>query len=323
MKISIRFIFLLSLFFIASLPFDVFASERMNAREEPISPIPQHHGQDPAKVILGKQLFHDPGLSGNGTISCASCHAIHNAGVDGLEKSFGINGQRVGRNSPTVLNSGLLFSQFWDRRAASLEEQIEGPLNDSKEMGSNWEKALAYLNSKEIYLKQFERIYGAPPRQETVKDAIAVYERSLLTPNGPFDRYLGGEEEAISSKAEEGCRLFKSYGCSSCHQGVAVGGNMYEKLGIVTPFFGVVREPTKSDLGRFNLTGNEAHRYEFKVPSLRNVARTAPYLHDGSIATLEEMVSLMAMHQLGRKIPEAHINKIIAFLKTLSGDLSE
>ncbi len=290
---------------------------------EPIAPIPEQHGQNPRKVELGKHLFHDAMLSGDGTVSCASCHPLHNAGVDGLPTSFGIGGAVVARNAPTVLNSGLLFAQFWDGRAKNLEEQVEGPLNDRKEMGGDWIKVIAYLKSQPGYVKKFAEIYGGEPSREATKDAIASYERSLITPNGPFDRYLKGDRNAISEEAREGYRLFKSYGCSSCHQGRAVGGNMYEKLGIVKPFFGVVREATKSDMGRYNQTGKEVHRHEFKVPSLRNVAKTAPYLHDGSVATLEHVVALMAEHQLGRRIPNEDIKKIVAFLHTLSGELSE
>lgn len=302
----------------------VYAAETAQfSRNEPITPVPDNLGLDPARVALGRRLFHDPALSVDGSISCASCHNLDMAGQDGLPVSVGMKGQHGSRNAPTVLNSGLLFRQFWDGRAATLEEQVSAPLTNPVEMASSWEKVIAYLKSEPSYQLAFEKNYDQPPDRLNVSHAIAIFERSLVTPDGAFDRYLKGDDSAIDEQARSGYQYFKSYGCIGCHQGVAVGGNMYEKLGVIIPYYGTQNSPQKIDLGRFLITGVEEHKYEFKVPSLRNVTRTAPYFHNGAIATLEEAVAIMAKHQLGREIPDQHIQDIVSFLETLNGDLSE
>lgn len=302
----------------------VFAAEIAQfSRNEPITPIPDVSGLDTAKIALGRRLFHDPGLSKDGSVSCASCHNLGMAGQNGLPVSVGVNGQSGSRNAPTVLNSSLLFRQFWDGRVATLEEQVSNPLTNPVEMASDWQHVIAYLKSDPFYLLAFTENYSQPPDRHNVADAIAIFERSLLTPDGAFDRYLKGDDFAIDEQALSGYRYFKSYGCISCHQGVAVGGNMYEKLGVLIPYYGQERSSQKKDLGRFLITGIEEHKYEFKVPSLRNVSRTAPYFHNGAIETLEEAIALMARHQLGRTIPDEHIQSMVSFLETLNGDISD
>jgi len=290
---------------------------------EPILPLQPPSGLDENKIQLGDMLFHDPRLSGDNTISCATCHPINAGGMDGQRVSTGVNGRQGELNTPTVLNSGLSFTQFWDGRAPTLEQQIDNPLLDPNEMNTSWEQVLEKLRADKDYVERFSKIYPDGITPASVRDAIATFERSLVTLDSPFDRYLRGEQDAITEQEREGYQLFKAYGCAACHQGAAVGGNLYEKLGVITPYYDEMKTTSHVNLGRYNVTGKEAHRYVFKVPSLRNVALTAPYLHNGSISTLEDMVYIMGMYQLGRKIPHQDARKIVAFLKTLTGKTPE
>lgn len=277
---------------------------------------------DPEMRALGEKLFMDRRLSRDETISCATCHQFNRGGVDSLPHSAGIDGQLGQTNAPSVFNAALNFRQFWDGRAASLEEQINGPLENPVEMGFNWPALVARLSALPEYRQQFSRVFRDGITPTNIRLAIANYERTLLTPNGPFDRFLKGDLGALSSEAREGFQLFQNYGCVACHQGRNVGGTMYEKLGVVKPYFDLARA-SPADLGRFNQTGNPEHRFEFKVPSLRNVALTAPYFHDGSIATLGEAIRLMGLHQLGVQFSASEIRKIQAFLESLTGELPE
>ena len=233
----------------------------------------------------------------------------------------GADGQPLALNTPTVFNSGLNFRQFWDGRAATLEDQVDGPLLSPQEMNAKWADILAYLRQDRRYLNDFQRIYHTVPDQDSVRNAIATFERSLITPNSRFDQFLRGQSDALTEDEKQGYTLFKAYGCASCHQGVNVGGNLYQRLGIAKDYF-IDRGPVqKVDLGRLNLTGRNRDRYVFKVPSLRNVELTAPYFHDGSIPTLESAVDLMATYQLGREIPAKESTQIVQFLKTLTGEV--
>ncbi len=293
------------------------------ASNEPITPIPLLINLDQRKVVLGRRLFHDPILSADRKISCATCHNLSRGGVDGLPRSIGIGGAGGDINAPTVLNSGLNFRQFWDGRAATLEEQIDGPVQNPKEMGAVWPELIVRLVQDEAYRRDFSAIYPAGIQPATVKDAIATFERSLITPNSKFDRFLRGEKDALSGDEYAGYTLFKKSGCISCHQGVNVGGNMYEKLGLVANYFESRGNVQKVDYGRYNLTGKEEHRYEFRVPSLRNVALTAPYFHDASAATLADAVAAMGTYQLGVDFKAEEIDKIVQFLHTLTGEQPE
>ncbi len=243
--------------------------------------------------------------------------------MDGLPRSVGVKGRLGTINTPTIFNSGLAFVQFWDGRAATLEAQIDGPLHNPLEMDGNWDDTLSKLRKDPTYPGKFAAIYSDGITADNIKDAIAVYERSLITPNSPFDHYLRGDKSALTDQQLRGYRLFKSYGCSSCHQGRLVGANLYEKMGIVADYFGSKQELTTADMGRFNITGIEEHRHEFKVPSLRNIARTAPYFHDASASDLHEAVYTMGYYQLGRKIPAGDIEAIVHFLHSLTGELPE
>lgn len=287
---------------------------------EPITPIPLEVKLDARKVKLGRRLFHDARLSSDNTISCAHCHNIANGGMDSLPRSFGIGGKEGVINSPTVFNSGFNASQFWDGHATTLEEQVDFPMMHTCEMGTTWPEIIGKLQQDETYPTDFSAIYTAGIQQASVRDAIATFERSLITPNSKFDRYLRGDEAALKRDELVGYELFKNFGCISCHQGVNVGGNMYEKLGLFGDYFADRGNVREIDYGRYNVTKKEEHRFEFRVPPLRNVARTAPYFHDASAETLEEAVAVMGKYQLGVKLSENEIALIVKFLNTLTGE---
>lgn len=282
--------------------------------------LPEQVSLDTNKVTLGKSLFHDARLSLNDTISCASCHNLALGGSDNRERSVGVNGRLGAVNAPTVFNSGFNFVQFWDGRASSLENQIDGPLHNPNEMASNWPQVIKKLSKDPTYVKLFTQNYDDGITPTNVKDAIATFERSLVTPNARFDQFLNGKPNAINQKEKYGYELFQSYGCSSCHQGINLGGNMYEKMGLLGDYFADRGNVTKADNGRFNLNQNPENLHEFRVPSLRNVALTAPYFHDGYAKTLEDAIIIMAKYQLGRPMPKDDVDAIVAFLQTLTGE---
>jgi len=284
---------------------------------EPISPIPRSLPLDDRKIALGKRLFHDARLSRDNSVACSSCHNLAKGGVDGGKRSIGIAGQRTDRNSPTVFNAVFNLAQFWDGRAATLEDQIDGPVNNPKEMASSWPAVVAKLAEDAEYRAAFDGIYGGmEPRH--IKNAIADFERSLLTPGSRFDRYLDGDRRAVTHEELKGYELFKGYGCIACHQGVNVGGNLYQRLGVMQTYD---EGSAATDVGRMAITGKREDLLVFKVPGLRNVALTAPYFHDGSIATLEQAVGLMGQYQLGVALPKYDVALIVKFLHTLTGDL--
>jgi len=280
----------------------------------PIKPIPNEIKVDAKKVQLGKKLFFDPILSKDGTISCATCHDLQNGGDDGLKFSFGIKGQEGNINSPTVYNAVFNFRQFWDGRAKDLKEQAIGPIENPVEMGHTMGNAVKTLSQNKMYFKGFNAIYEDGITKDNIVDAIAEFEKALITPNSPFDRYLKGDKKAISEKAKEGYLLFKSKGCILCHHGVNVGGNFYNK-------FGIYEDADTEHLGRYNITKREEDKHVFKVPSLRNIALTAPYMHDGRVETLKKAVELMTKYQLGRHMELGDTEAIVAFLKSLTGEI--
>lgn len=296
----------------------------LNLDEEPVQPVQRPLNGDAHKTMLGKKLFHDPRLSANGAISCATCHSFREGGaVNQRHSPAGASGKQVPLNVPTMFGSGLNFAQFWDGRAATLEDQIDGPLTGPDEMGSSWPDVLRRLNDDPIYVMAFREIYGAPPNEKNVKNAIAAFERAQTPADSPFDRYLLGDAATIGPTAQRGYARFKDLGCAACHQGQNIGGNMFQKFGILGDYFSDRGNVSPQDLGRFNVTGQEEDRHVFKVPSLRNVALTAPYFHDGSAATLEEAVKIMARYQLGHELSPAETAEILAFLQSLTGKLPE
>ena len=290
---------------------------------EPIKPIPEDIGANAEKAALGRALFHDPRLSRDDTVSCASCHDLTNGGADGRKVSIGIEGQPGLINSPTVFNAGLNFKQFWDGRARTLEQQIDDPVQSPREMGSLWPDVVAKLYQDENYPKLFRALYPDGISRNSIRNALAEFMRSLTTPNSRFDRWLKGDKAALSALESHGYALFKYYGCVSCHQGANVGGNMFQVFGVLNEYFKKRGNITEADLGRYNVTGHPADRHSFKVPSLRMAAHTAPYLHDGSAATLRDAVDAMFEFQLGREAPDEDKEAIVAFIKTLAGESKE
>jgi len=297
------------------------AVETISARgdEEPIRPLPKVSAEDlqTPMVQLGRQLFHDTRLSGDGTLTCASCHAIDQGGDDNLQTSTGIRGQKGPINSPTVLNSGYNFRQFWDGRAPTLDEQARGPVEADIELGAVWETVVTNLSKDDVLKEHFEEVFGTSEiTEDRVVHAIARFEETLITP-APFDRYLEGNDNAISTQAIAGYKKFKDYGCASCHQGINVGGNLYQQFGALQYV----------DIDSFATQGanpvireRDANVSLVKVPSLRNIALTAPYFHAGKINDLPTAVRIMGLSQLGSKIPDEDIALIVEFLKTLTGD---
>lgn len=283
---------------------------------EPIQPIEAPKGVDAAKAELGKKLFFDPRLSKSGFISCNSCHNLSMGGTDNITSSIGHNWNKGPINSPTVLNSSLSFVQFWDGRAPDLKAQAAGPIANPGEMGSTHDLAVSVIASIPRYREEFTKAFGSDGVDiDRVTTAIAEFEKTLVTPNSRFDQWLKGKGDALSAVELDGYRLFKDTGCVACHSGPAVGGSMYQKMGLVAPY-----KADSPAQGRFDVTKNEADRFMFKVPTLRNVELTYPYFHDGGAKTLPEAVSTMARIQLGKELKPDEVSKIVAFLKTLTGE---
>ena len=291
-----------------------------SAREEPISPIEPDPSLDPAKVALGKALFSDVRLSGGDVRSCASCHEFNRGGADGLAHSTGANGRLEPFNTPTVFNVAGDFRLNWRGNHRVLQVHNEAVLLEPRLMNARWPDVLAKLNQDSGYRSAFESAYGDGPTRDSVLDALATFQRSLSTPNARFDRYLRGDATAITADEKRGYELFKAYGCVACHQGRNVGGNLFQKFGIFSDPFSGRSDDDVADQGRFAITGREADRRVFRVPSLRNVALTAPYFHDGSADTLDAAVAIMAQAQLGRTMPQEDRDLIIQFLGTLTGE---
>lgn len=289
--------------------------------DEPLQPIPQSLKQDPVRAGIGRLLFHDARLSGNGRVSCASCHDLAKGGVDGLARSSGLRGGLTDVNAPTVFNAALNFKQFWNGRADTLEDQVDQVIQNPVEMGSKWEDVVLKVSQDPKYKSAFTGAYKDGVTKANIQNAIATFERTLITPNSRFDRYLRGEAAAISDLEKAGYARFKQYGCVACHQGVNVGGNMFQKFGVMGNYFDKRGNPTQADLGRYLVTKAENDKHVFKVPSLRNVALTAPYFHDASAKTLEEAVDVMFRYQLGRVASREDKESIVKFLRTLTGEL--
>ena len=290
--------------------------------DAPLAALPAAPATDPKKVALGERLYFDPMLSGDGTISCASCHALDKGGTDSPRRtSLGIHGQEGPINAPTVFNAAFNVVQFWDGRAASLEEQAAGPVANPKEMGAEWDAVVAKLQADPIYTQAFVAAgYPEGPSKANATHAIAEYERTLVTP-ARFDRFAGGDVGALSEDEREGLGLFTTLGCTGCHSGPAIGGTMFQKMGVMKDYFALRGTPlTDADLGRFNVTRKEPDKHFFKVPTMRNVELTAPYFHDGAVATLEAAIDTMARVQLGRALPPTDIAKLAAFLRSLTGE---
>ena len=288
--------------------------------EEALKPLPPVPVLDAAKVELGRQLFNEPRLSVNNTLSCASCHQLEAGGADSKPFSIGFDGKPVEINTPSVFNASLNFKQFWNGRVDTLEAQVEQVVISPAEMGSDWKTVVQNLTALPAYQNAFNQAYPDGVTAANVQNALATYERTLLTPNSRFDQYLLGNTDILTKQEKYGYQRFKDYGCIACHQGVNIGGNMFQKFGVMGDYFKARGNPVESDLGRYLLTKDEEDRHVFKVPSLRNVAVTAPYFHDASAKTLAEAVDVMFKYQLGRNPSQEDKDLIIQFLKTLTGE---
>ncbi|MCU7941617.1 MAG: cytochrome-c peroxidase [Candidatus Thiodiazotropha sp. (ex Cardiolucina cf. quadrata)] len=291
-------------------------SASIMAIDEPIQPIKPVQNINLGQVELGKKLYFDPRLSKSGFISCNSCHNLSMGGTDNLKTSIGHNWQQGPINAPTVLNSSLNVAQFWDGRAADLKAQAGGPIANPGEMAFTHTLAIDVLTSIPEYVMEFKQVFGSDMITiDEVTQAIAEFEKTLVTPNSRFDQWLLGDKQALSQDEMAGYTLFKESGCVSCHNGEAVGGNSFQKMGVVEPY--KAKSPAE---GLSAVTGKDADRFKFKVPTLRNVEMTYPYFHDGEAETLTEAVDVMGRLQLGKKFSDNENAQIVAFLKTLTGD---
>ena len=269
-----------------------------------------------AEVELGKKLYFDPRLSRSGFISCNSCHNLSMGGSDNLKTSIGHNWQEGPINSPTVLNSSMNVAQFWDGRAADLKEQAGGPIANPREMAFSHTLAIGVLGTIPQYGREFKLVFGTDEITiDHVTQAIAAFEKTLVTPNSRFDQWLLGDKSAINADELAGYELFKSSGCVACHNGAALGGTTFQRMGVVEPY-----QTDNPAAGRYAVTGKDVDRFSFKVPTLRNVEFTYPYFHDGAVDTLAEAVDIMGRLQLGKTYTAEENAQIVAFLKTLGGD---
>lgn len=298
-----------------------------------LEPLPQTvpgFENNPAKVSLGQKLYFDPRLSADNSVSCNSCHNAMGNGTDNLQFSKGIKGQFGGRNAPTVLNSAFMSVQFWDGRAASLEDQAKGPMVNPVEMGMK-DHAAVVEKLKKIpgYVSEFEKVFGKEGLTiDHVANAIAMYERTLVTPNSPVDRYLAGDKKALTPLAIRGMDLIQSVGCTACHSGpnyagpvLPIGTGFYQKFPLIPDPKLEKKYGFEKDLGRFEVTKNEADKHMFRVQTWRNVSLTGPYFHNGSVKTLDEAVRIMAKTQLNKTLKKEEVTAIVAFLKGLEGEL--
>jgi cytochrome c peroxidase len=290
-----------------------------------ITPIPLNADVDIFKARLGKKLFMDPRLSSDGTVSCLNCHNLFAGGADTVPFSFGVGGAEGSINSPTVYNAGFNFTQFWNGRAKDLKEQALFPIVNPIEMNNTLENVVATLEGIPEYKMAFETLYSEGVTSDTLADALGEFGMALITPNAPFDRYLRGDKSALDTEEREGYALFVTKGCLACHNGVNIGGSLYHKLGVIIPYDEYESDVEEVDhhKGRYEVTGREQDKEFFKVPTLRNIALTAPYLHEGNIKSLPEVVELMAKHQLGRPMKPDEVKKIVRFLNTLTGEIPD
>lgn len=294
---------------------------KVNQRpDEPIKPITMPQGLDQKKVALGDKLFHDTRLSVDNTVSCASCHGLDKGGTDLLVTSTGVGGQKGPINSPTVYNSSFNFVQFWDGRAKDLREQALGPVENPIEMGEKWDNVVKKISADPEYKKLFAESYNSKITKETIADAIAIFEETLVTPNSRFDKWLYGDDKALTQLELKGYEFFKGYGCTTCHAGANVGGTSFQKMGLIKDYFSVRGNVQEVDLGRYNVTKKDEDKHKFKVPSLRTAAITPPYLHDGTQKTLPDVVRIMGRHQVGVELTDEEVKALVAFIKSLTGE---
>ena len=293
------------------------------------APVPQDNPMSPAKIKLGKQLYFDSRLSKDNTVSCNSCHNVAGSGTDNLRFSKGVGGKEGGRNAPTVWNAAFMSVQFWDGRAATLEDQAKGPLINPVEMAmENHDAVVAKVKNIVGYRQQFEKVFGKdnPVTIDHLAQAIAAYERTLLTHNSSYDKFMSGNKDAMSPAAQRGMKLVQTVGCATCHNGpnfagpkMAVGQGNYRKFPQLPGTEYEKKYNLTSDLGRYEVTRKEEDKNMWRVPTWRNVALTAPYFHNGSVEKLDEAVRVMAKTQLNRDLKEEEVKDIVSFLESLTG----
>lgn len=293
-------------------------------------PIPSDNPMTASKVKLGQELYFDKRLSVDGTVSCNSCHNVMSSGTDNRPVSVGVGGQKGGRNAPTVWNAAFLSVQFWDGRASSLEEQAKGPILNPVEMGMpSADAAVKRIESIPAYIVEFKEVFGSKDSltYDNIAKAIAAYERTLLTPNSPFDRYMKGNKKAMSEQAKRGMKLVEQVGCTGCHTGpdfagpkLPQGTGFYQKFPTYETNEYVNKYGLMADMGRYAVTKDENDKHMWRVQTWRNVALTAPYFHNGSVANLDEAVRVMAKTQLDKTLSDAEVTDIVAFLNSLTGD---
>ena len=313
---------LISLLLIGSASVALAEGVTVTVRDEPIKPIEAYTPKDAsatAKAALGGKLYFDPRLSKSGAISCNSCHNLSMGGTDNLTSSIGDHWQQGPINSPTVLNASMNVAQFWDGRAKDLKEQAGGPIANPKEMAFSHDLTVNMLDSIPQYKDEFKTVFGKDKIDiDMVTDAIATFEETLVTPDSTFDKWLKGDNTALNETELKGYQMFKTSGCVACHNGAAVGGNSFQKMGLVEAY-----KTDNAAVGVEGVTKNEADRFKFKVPTLRNVELTYPYFHDGAAKTLEDAVNTMGKVQLGKQFTPEETGQVVAFLKTLTGKQPE
>ncbi|HEY3235321.1 MAG TPA: cytochrome c peroxidase [Polyangiaceae bacterium] len=294
------------------------ATERAEL-DEPLQPLPAGPTVDPARAKLGEILFADASLSSDGTVSCLTCHPLDRAGTDGLAHSRGARGKDTALNTPSIFNLPFAFRYNWSGAYLTLEDEFDAPVQ--KTFSTTWREIEKKVQANPELSRAFAAAYPDGPTIRTIKDALARYIETLTTPGSRFDAFLNGDADALSRDERRGYALFKELGCSSCHQGAAVGAGSFQRFGVMRDYFAERGgpPPASAELGRFNTTGNPSDRFVFRVPSLRNVARTAPYFHDGSAPTLEQAVTTMARVQLGEHLSPDQVSLIVGFLRTLTG----
>jgi len=287
---------------------------------QPIEPLPLVSDFDAARASLGEELFGEPRMSGDCKVACTDCHRQNHGWADDKAHSLASDRPASPVNVPTMYNVRYLYKLAWNGKYDTLESHIDALMVNPKVMASSWEIAAKHLSEVQRYRHRFAAVFGDGLTPSNLREAVLDYERSLVTPNAPFDQYLRGNAQAVSDEVKLGYAMFKSYGCSSCHQGMVIGGNVFERFGVLRDFFADRGHFESADLGRFNVTQRDQDRFVFRVPSLRNVALTAPYFHDGSASTLEDAVEAMAHYQLGRDLDERDRAALVAFLRSLTGE---
>ncbi len=301
----------------------LYAENKPYYRQEPIFPIPLDAEIDSNKASLGKKLFFDTRLAKDQKISCSSCHQLDAGGDDNVAMGISSTADKHIINTPTVFNARYNFRQNWDGSVTTLEEQLDKAIASPHAFNNSWANVVTALSKDPVLMQKFQNIYPDGISQKNIINALVEFEKSLITPNSRFDQYLRNNDEILSKDEIKGYTLFKELGCISCHQGINIGGNLYQKFGVFYDYIaerGDIKEP---DYGRMNTTNRQIDAFVFKVPSLRNIALTAPYLHDGSANTIEEVINIMGKTQLGRTLSNEEVQLLKSFLNTLTGEYND